>query len=176
MLEKCLCVSIRPWQIVDAEDMSMILNNKKVQDNLSNGYPFPYAIADAEKFLNTICKKETDDAFRFAIVISEKVVGGITVLRQTNIHHRTGELGYYVSEEYWNKGICTIAVHLICQYVFENSDIIRIFAESFVRNISSCRVLEKAGFICEGILQSNVVKNDEIIDTKLYAIVNKSQE
>ncbi|GHV31723.1 N-acetyltransferase [Clostridia bacterium] len=153
--------------------MAAILNNKKVQDNLSDGYPFPYTVADAEKFLDAVHKSGTDDAFRFAVAVDEKAVGSVIVLRRTNIHRRTGELGYYVAEEYWGKGVCTTAVRLICRYVFENSDIIRIFAEPFAQNAASCRVLEKAGFVCEGTLQANAVKNGEVIDMKLYALVKK---
>ena len=70
----------------------------------------------------------------------------ICVFRQENIHKRTAELGYYIAQEYWGKGIMTEAVKQICEYVFGSSDIIRIYAEPFAHNSASCRVLEKAGF------------------------------
>ena len=60
-----------------------------------------------------------------------------------NIHKRTAELGYYIAQEYWGKGIMTEAVKQICEYVFDSSDIIRIYAEPFAHNSASCRVLEK---------------------------------
>ncbi len=80
-------------------------------------------------------------------------------------------MGYYVSEEYWGKGIATSAVKQACQYVFENTDIVRIFAEPFASNIASCRILEKNGFTCEGILKSNAIKNNKIMDMKMYSLV-----
>ena len=59
---------------------------------------------------------------------------------------RTAELGYYIAERYWGKGIMTEAVKQICGHVFDKSDILRIYAEPFAYNTASCRVLEKAGF------------------------------
>ena len=77
----------------------------------------------------------------------EKCIG---VFRQGNIHRRTAELGYYIAEGYWGKGIMTEAVKQVCKYVFEKSDILRIYAEPFAYNTASCRVLEKAVFSMRG--------------------------
>ena len=107
----------------------------------------------------------------FAVTVDNKAIGSITVFRQENIHKLTAELGYYIAEEYWGKGIMTEAVKQICEYVFNNSDIIRIFAEPFADNTASCRVLEKAGFQLEGVLKSNALKNGKIIDMKMYALI-----
>ena len=90
-----------------------------------------------------------------------------------NIHYCTGELGYYIGEDYWGKGYATSAVKQVCQYVFEHSDIIRIFAEPFAYNTASCRVLEKAGFIYEGTLHKNAIKNGQVQDMKMYALLRK---
>lgn len=111
-------------------------------------------------------EKET---FAFAITADNKVIGSIGVFRQENIHRQTAELGYYIAEEYWGKGIMTEAVKQICEYVFDKSDIIRIYAEPFAYNTPSCRVLEKAGFQYEGTLRSNAVKNGKVIDMKMYS-------
>lgn len=100
-------------------------------------------------------------------------LGSIGVFRQENIHFKTAELGYYIGEEYWGKGLTTQAVREVCDYVFDNSDIIRIFAEPFIHNIASQRVLEKTGFSCEGVLKSNAYKNGRITDMKLYAKIKK---
>jgi RimJ/RimL family protein N-acetyltransferase len=83
-------------------------------------------------------------------------------------------VGYYIGEDYWGRGICTTAVKLISQYVFDNSDIIRIYAEPFAHNAASCRVLEKSGFQYEGTLRSNAVKNGKVIDMRMYSIIRKS--
>ena len=101
------------------------------------------------------------------------VIGSIGIFRQGNIHRQTAELGYYIAEEYWGKGIMTEAVKQICEDVFANSDIIRIYAEPFAYNIASCRVLEKVGFQYEGTLRSNAVKNGKVIDMKMYSLIKE---
>ena len=93
--------------------------------------------------------------------------------RRDNIHYRTAELGYYIGEPYWGRGYMTSAVRQVCRHVFQCSDIVRIFAEPFAHNTASCRVLEKAGFVCEGTMKSNAEKNGQIVDMKLYALVRE---
>ena len=83
------------------------------------------------------------------------------------------QMGYYIGEKYWGYGYVTEAVRLACDFVFENTDIIRIFAEPFAYNNASCCVSEKAGFICEGVLRSNAYKNGTIVDMKMYALVKR---
>ena len=111
--------------------------------------------------------------FAFAITANGETVGSIGAFRGNNIHACTAELGYYIGERFWGKGIATCAVKQICDYIFKNTDIIRIFAEPFARNAASCRVLEKAGFQYEGTLRNNAVKNGSVLDMKLYAIVKE---
>lgn len=82
-------------------------------------------------------------------------------------------MGYYIGEEYWGQGIGTSAVKQVCSYIFGHTDIIRIFAEPFAYNEASCRVLKKAGFLFEGTLRSNAVKNGEVQDMKMYALVKE---
>lgn len=96
------------------------------------------------------------------------------MFRQGNIHRLTAELGYYIGEEYWGRGIMTKAVKQICEYVFEHSDIIRIYAEPFSYNIASCRVLEKAGFQYEGTLRNNAIKNGKVLDMKMYSLLKST--
>ncbi|WP_423230712.1 GNAT family N-acetyltransferase [Clostridium scatologenes] len=116
---------------------------------------------------------DKNTTYVFAITINNKVVGSIGVFRKDNIHFKTAEMGYYIGEAYWGKGIGTSAVKQVCKYIFENTDIIRIFAEPFSCNIGSCRVLEKSGFLYEGTLRKNAVKNRVVLDMKLYSIVKE---
>lgn len=167
-------VSIRPWQLSDAADVAAIINNKKVQDNLRDGIPYPYTEKDGEDFINGMLNAEQGNTFAFAIAVDGNVAGSIGVFRQANIHSRTAEMGYYIGEDYWGKGVCTAAIKLVCQYIFENTDIIRIYAEPFAYNAASCRVLEKAGFQYEGTLRSNAVKNGKVINMKMYALIKEN--
>lgn len=162
---------IRKWVLSDASDLAAALSNAKIQDNLRDGLPYPYTEQDGIDYISAMLSADENEAFAFAILVENKVVGSIGVFRQGNIHRRTAELGYYIAEEYWGNGLMTEAVKQICRYVFEKSDIIRIYAEPFAHNIASCRVLEKAGFEYEGTLKKNAVKNGKIIDMRMYSLL-----
>ncbi len=162
---------IRKWKLLDAADLAVALSNKKVQDYLRDGLPYPYTEQDGTDYISAMLSADENETFAFAITVDEKAIGSIGVFRQANIHRQTAELGYYIAEEYWGKGIMTEAVKQICRYVFDNSDIIRIYSEPFAQNMASCRVLEKAGFQYEGTLRSNAVKNGKVIDMKMYSLL-----
>ena len=163
--------SIRKWELSDAKDLAAALSNKKVQDNLRDGLPYPYTVQDGKEFISAMLSADENETFAFAITVNNMVIGSIGIFRQGNIHRQTAELGYYIAEEYWGKGIMTEAVKQICEYVFANSDIVRIYAEPFAYNIASCRVLEKVGFQYEGTLRSNAVKNGKVIDMEMYSLL-----
>lgn len=131
--------------------------------------PFSYTKNDALDYITAMQNANENDAFAFAVVYDGEVVGSIGAFRKDNIHNKTAELGYYLAEEYWGKSIMTEAVKQLCDYVFSNSDIIRIFSEPFARNVGSCRALEKADFTYEGTLRGNAVKNGIVEDMKLYS-------
>ena len=162
---------IRKWELSDAKDLAAALSNKKVQDNLRDGLPYPYTEQDGKEFISAMLSADENETFAFAIIVDDMVIGSIGIFRQDNIHRQTAELGYYIAEEYWGKGIMTEAVKQICEYVFAKSDIIRIYAEPFAYNIASCRVLEKVGFQYEGTLRSNAVKNGKVIDMEMYSLL-----
>ena len=162
---------IRKWKLSDAEDLAAGLSNTKIQNNLRDGLPYPYTEKDGTEYITDMLSADEDQTFAFAVTADSKVVGSIGVFRQENIHRQTGELGYYIAEEYWGKGIMTEAVKQICAYVFDKSDMIRIFAEPFAYNAASCRVLEKAGFQYEGTLRNNAVKNGKVIDMRMYSLL-----
>ncbi|KAB1439811.1 GNAT family N-acetyltransferase [Candidatus Galacturonibacter soehngenii] len=163
---------LRKWKMEDAPSLAEALNNKKILDNLRDGLPFPYTQEDARAFIEIMLEADGHTTYAFAITINDKAVGSIGVFRKDNIHSQTAEMGYYISEEYWGKGIGTDAVKQMCEYIFNNTDIIRIFAEPFAYNEASCRILEKAGFKYEGTLRKNAVKNGRILDMKMYSIIN----
>lgn len=164
---------IRKYELSDAKDLAAALSNRKVQDNLRDGLPYPYTEQDGKEFISAMLSADESETFAFAITVDNMVIGSIGIFRQGNIHRQTAELGYYIAEEYWGKGIMTEAVKQICEYVFANSDIIRIYAEPFAYNIASCRVLEKAGFQYEGTLRNNAVKNGKVIDMKMYSLLKE---
>ena len=124
---------IRKWELSDAADLATALSNRKIQDNLRDGLPYPYTEQDGIKFISAMLSADENETFAFAITADN--------------------------------------IKQICEYVFEKSDIIRIYAEPFAYNAASCRVLEKAGFQYEGTLRSNAVKNGKVIDMKMYSLL-----
>ena len=130
---------IRKWELSDAKDLAAALSNKKVQDNLRDGLPYPYTEQDGKEFISAMLSADENETFAFAITVDNTVIGSIGIFRQENIHRQTAELGYYIAEEYWGKGIMTEVVKQICEYVFGDSDIIRIYAEPFAYNIASAK-------------------------------------
>ncbi|MCI8371577.1 MAG: GNAT family N-acetyltransferase [Lachnospiraceae bacterium] len=168
--------TIRKWNLSDANDLASMLNNTKILNNLRDGLPYPYTVENARQFITEMLAADPQQTFAFAIACENRVIGSIGVFRCANIHFRTAEMGYYIGEPYWGKGLMTSAVRQTCQYIFEHTDILRIFAEPFARNTASCRVLEKAGFQFEGLLRQNAIKNGQILDMKLYARIKETKE
>lgn len=160
---------IRKWKLSDAKDLASVISNKKIQDNLRDGLPYPYTEQDARDYISAMLSEDENKTLAFAITIDNKAIGSIGAFRQKNIHRHTAEIGYYIAEEYWGKGLMTEAVKQICSYIFDKSNIVRIYAEPFSYNKASCRVLEKAGFLYEGTLRSNAIKNGKTIDMLMYS-------
>lgn len=166
-------VNIRKWRLEDAADLAAALSDRQVLDNLRDGLPYPYTTSDAKAYISAMLNADENDTFAFAVTADGRAVGSVGAFRQGNIHRQTAELGYYVAREVWGQGIMTEAARQICDYIFAETDIIRIFAEPFAHNIGSCRVLEKAGFQLEGTLRQNAVKNGQVLDMKLYSLLRQ---
>lgn len=166
-------IKIRKWNIEDAGKLAAALSNKKVLDNLRDGLPYPYTEKDAEDYINAMLNSDPNSTFAYAVDVDGAAVGSIGAFRQENIHFRTAELGYYLDERYWGKGIMTEAVRQLCEKIFDETDILRIYAEPFAYNIGSRRVLEKAGFQLEGILRNNAVKNGRVLDMAMYSLTRE---
>lgn len=166
--------TIREWREEDAGDLAALLNNPNILNNLRDGLPYPYTEADGSEYIRAMRNGEPGRQYAFAIVTADdRVIGSIGVFRCQNIHFRTAELGYYLGEPYWGNGYMTEAVRQVCDYIFENTDILRIFAEPFAYNVASCRVLEKSGFELEGVMRKNAVKNGKVLDMKLYSRIRE---
>ena len=164
---------LRTWRLSDAKDLAAALNNEKILSNLRDGLPFPYTEQDALDYITAMRSADENAAFAYAITVDDRAIGSIGAFRQGNIHRRTAELGYYLAEEYWGRGIMTGAIRQICRLLFETTDILRIYAEPFAYNTGSRRVLEKAGFRLEGIMKNNAVKNGKVLDMAMYALTKE---
>jgi RimJ/RimL family protein N-acetyltransferase len=124
---------------------------------------------DALNWVNFLCNQ--DPLINFAITINDEVAGGIGLEPRQDVYRKTAILGYWLSEELWGRGIMPEAVKLVTEYAFKKLDFIRIQASVYSKNPASMRVLEKAGYIKEGIMRNAVIKQGVIMDEHLYAIL-----
>ncbi len=161
---------LREWQKEDEEELAELANNKKIYDNLRDAFPHPYTKEDAKAYIAMMSANKKDVGL--AIEIDGKLAGSIGAFFKEDVYRKSAEIGYYLGEAYWGKGIMTEAVKVLTAYVFANYDINRIYAEPFARNIGSRRTLEKAGFILEGVLKQSVIKNNIFEDSCIYALLN----
>jgi RimJ/RimL family protein N-acetyltransferase len=159
--------AIRSWSSADAAALVKYANNRKVWLNLRDAFPHPYTTASAAAFLEMVGRQSP--ATLFAIATQEEAIGGIGLSLNQDVHRLTAEMGYWLGEPYWGKGITTEAVIKFTEYAFEQFQLLRIYAEPFATNANSCRVLEKAGFLLEGRLRSSVTKDGQILDQFLYS-------
>ena len=169
------CV-LRKWRLSDAKDLAAALSNEKILNNLRDGLPFPYTEQDAGDYITAMLSADENSTFAYAITVDDRAVGSIGAFRQSNIHRQTAELGYYLAEEYWGRGIMTEAIRQLCGIVFDTTDILRIYAEPFAYNTGSRRALEKAGFALEGIMKNNAVKNGKVLDMALYSLTRNMEQ
>ena len=160
-------VTIRKFRRSDKYRMAELANNEKISVNLRDAFPYPYAIADAETFIAGCISQNPVEVF--AIEYHGQYVGNIGLHKQNDVYSKSAELGYFIGEPYWNRGITTRAVKLICEYGFKELEIVRIFSGIFEYNPASQRVLEKCGFEREAVCKNAVCKKGKIYDEIRYA-------
>jgi len=163
---------IRDWQMGDAPSIAKYAHNRNIWINLRDAFPYPYSLQDAESFISRIV--EANPVTVFAIATQKEAIGSIGLILGKDVHRYTAEMGYWLAEPFWGKGIMTQAVKSMTAYAICDLKLHRIFAEPYSTNPASVRVLEKAGFIREGILHSNVFKDGKVLDQFLYSYVGKA--
>ena len=162
------CV-LRPWRAEDAESLAFHANNPNIACNLRDGFPSPYTLENARQWLQISMNDERN--FLFVIDVAGNAVGGIGIIPKDDVYRLSAEIGYWLSEDYWNRGIMTEAVTALVNWAFKHLQTIRIYAGIFEKNKKSMKVLEKAGFRLEAIHHKAVIKNNEIMDEYIYAIL-----
>jgi RimJ/RimL family protein N-acetyltransferase len=163
-LKRC---TIRKWRLEDATSLAEHANNRNVWLGLRDLFPHPYTIADAETYLNHVILERP--TISFCIDIDNVAAGGIGIRIGHDVHKYTAELGYWLSEQFWGRGVMSEAVSAFAHFCFSNFPLHRIYAEPYSNNAASVRVLEKAGFVLEGRLKENVIKDGKRLDSLLYA-------
>jgi len=159
-------VRLRPLRYADKKILASLANNKNIWNNLRDMFPSPYAVSDAEKFIDIA--KTHDPTLNFAIEYEHEFAGVIGIIPQQDVYHHSAEIGYWIGEPYWNKGIATIALRLATAYSFNELHLERLFAGVFDGNDGSRSVLEKCGYKLEGVARKAVFKNNKLLDEYRY--------
>ncbi len=160
---------VRDWRPEDAPSVARHANDRRVWINLRDQFPHPYALSDAERFIARATAE--DPVTSFAIEVAGEAGGGIGLRLQEDVFRRSAEIGFWLAEPHWGRGIMTEAVRAFTDHAFAAFDLCRLYAGVFEWNPASMRVLEKAGYTLEGRLRRSVTKDGQTIDRLLYAIV-----
>lgn len=165
--------TVRNWEWRDRDAIVRYGNNRKVSINLRDRFPYPYTARDARNWLDMVV--DTKPATNFAIDIAGEAVGGIGFTPRNDVERRSAEIGYWLGEQFWGRGIATEALIAVTEYAFANFDLCRLYAHVFDWNPASARVLEKAGYEFEGRLKKSVTKDGQTIDQLMYAIIREKE-
>lgn len=160
--------TLRPWNINDLDSLVKNANNPNIAKFMTDGFPHPYTKEKGIAFIEMATKD--NPIHIFAIDVDGKAVGGIGIHPQHDIMKKNAELGYWLGEEYWGKGIVSNAIKQMIDFAFRTYDINRVFARPFGTNMASQKVLEKCGFKLEARFEKVILKNGEYLDELVYAI------
>jgi RimJ/RimL family protein N-acetyltransferase len=158
---------LRSWQASDLESLVRYANNRNIWLNLRDRFPHPYTLADAEAYIASVMARPVQTSF--GIVVDGVVGGNISLHPGTDIERISAELGYWLGRPFWGRGIITEAVQATTRYGFEELKLRRVFSVPLARNVASARVLEKCGFVPEGLMRRSAIKDGRILDQHLFA-------
>jgi ribosomal-protein-alanine N-acetyltransferase len=161
------CV-LRPWRKGDEASLVRNADNRRVWMNLMDIFTHPYTMKDARDWLEMRRTAKVKGTV-FAIEVDWKPVGGIGLDLHKGNFAGTADIGYWLGEPYWGRGIVTEAVKLMTRYAFRKFNLERIEAGVFAWNPASARVLEKAGFRFEGRMKKRISKDGKKTDELMYA-------
>lgn len=161
-------IQLRPWTMSDLDRLVVIADNHNISKNMTDKFVNPYTTEQGKNFIEFATSSTPEKIL--AIIIEDQIIGVIGIHPQTDIYSKNAELGYWLAEEYWGKGIMTKAIIQMVNYGFKTWDLNRIFARPFGTNYGSQRALEKAGFLLEGKSLKTIYKNGMYIDELVYSI------
>jgi RimJ/RimL family protein N-acetyltransferase len=165
---------VRDIEPADAEPMSRHGNNRKIWLQLRDRFPHPYSRQDAEAFVSGVMAQTPRTIW--AIEVDGEAVGTIGLVLGSDVERISAEIGYWLGESYWGRGIMTDVVRALTLEGVKQFHLKRVFAVPFATNAPSCRVLENAGFVCEGRLRKSAIKDGQVLDQLLYAYVGPDNE
>ena len=167
-LDSC---GVRSCRNTDAAALALHADNRRVWLQLRDRFPHPYTIDDARGFLRSVQAEDPETAF--AITVDDLLVGVIGVVLRDDVERCSAEVGYWLGEPYWGRGIATRALAGFTHFAFTFYGVERLYAIPLASNTASCRVLEKAGYQLEGRMRRSAVKDSVVQDQLLYAVLRE---
>ncbi len=162
------CV-VRSWRTSDVQPLVRYANNRKIWLNLRDAFPQPYTNRDARDYIR-LARQRTPET-TFAIAVQGEAVGSIGFVLHHDVERVSAEIGYWLAEPFWGRGITTEALVAITRYAIDAHRLTRIYAVPFAWNAASCRVLEKAGYVLEARLRCSAIKDGQVTDQMQYAFI-----
>jgi [ribosomal protein S5]-alanine N-acetyltransferase len=159
-------MEFRSYNLDYADNFAHIRNNPSILDNGYDKTPNPFTKQDAINFINIQLGKKPPQ--RFLIFYNNELAGEIGITIQDDVHRLCAEIGYFIAEPFWGKGLATEAIKKMTEYSFATFEIIRIIAGVFAFNKASMKALEKNGYYLESIRKKSVIKNGQIIDDYIW--------
>lgn len=163
---------MRDWAQDDKSALLEFANNSNIWRNLTDRFPHPYLENDADAWLASIARMP--ESSHWAIEHEGRCIGGVGINLGSDIYRKTGKFGYWLAEPFWGRGIMTAVVRAVVPYAMPRFGLVRLEAAVIESNFASMRVLEKSGFLREGVLRSSVFKEGRISNSVLNAFVDKS--
>jgi ribosomal-protein-alanine N-acetyltransferase len=163
---------VRSWTADDLGSLVKYADNRKIWLNLRDRFPHPYTRRDGRDFIHTARSQRPETMF--AIEVDGEAAGGIGFVQHTDVERVSAEIGYWLAEPFWGRGIATEALVAVTKYAIDAHHLTRVFAVPFAYNGGSCRVLEKAGYVLEGRLHRSAIKDGQIVDQLQYAFISEA--
>jgi RimJ/RimL family protein N-acetyltransferase len=163
------CCVVRSWEMSDVDTVPTYANNRKIWLNLRDAFPHPYTRQSARDWIRGVKQRTPETSF--AIAVDGEAVGGIGFVMHNDVERVSAEIGYWLGEPFWGRGITSAALRAVTTYAMETHGLTRIFAVPFAWNAASCRVLEKSGYVLEGRLRKSAIKDGKLTDQLQYAFI-----
>jgi len=163
------CCTVRSYEYSDVDTLPTYANNRKIWLNLRDAFPHPYTKQSARDWIRGVKQRSPETSF--AITVDDEAVGGIGFVMHGDVERVSAEIGYWLGEPFWGRGITSAALRAVTNYAIDTHGLTRIFAVPFAWNAASCRVLEKAGYVLEARLRKSAIKDGRLTDQLQYAFI-----
>jgi RimJ/RimL family protein N-acetyltransferase len=160
---------VRSWRPSDAESLARYGNNRNIWINLRDAFPHPYTLKNARDYIRGSMERSPETSF--AIAVDGEAVGGIGFVLHQDVERVSAEIGYWLGEPFWGRGIVSEALTAVTRHAMDAHGLTRVFAVPYAWNAASCRVLEKAGYVLEARLRKSAIKNGQLTDQMQYAFI-----